>query len=174
MPEHGLRYRKEGFQTGVDYRRQRSEGYNWGPALGIEDAVRLHARYAAADDRWSLGVSVERLGAPAGSRQRFLYAAGTLRVTERTTLAAAAGGAGAGDTGHPEGIAGHVGVFVDLLPRTRAHALYSRASLEEGPSRRTLSVGISVAFSWDHVVRLGERDGDEGEPGRTSGTEDDR
>jgi len=145
----GVRYGRDGLGGGLEYRRERSDGANWTPAAGIEDALRGHVLIDRGEG-WSLGFSGERLKPLSGESQRLMYATGKLRATERLELAAAVGDVGAGDAGHPEGTGVHLGGFVDLLPGARGHLLYSGTSLAETRSRHALAVGVSLGFSWGH------------------------
>lgn len=142
----GLRYRAHGFDAGVQY-HDADGGRTWPPTADIDHALRGHAKYSRAD-AWSLGMSYERLEAPSGDRQDFLYAVGTLTLSPGLLLAGAVGYVEDEDAGQPvTGTGFHAGVFYTAFPQVRVHALYSGLDSDAGPSRGNLALGLRYQFS---------------------------
>ncbi|MEX2571108.1 MAG: porin [Gemmatimonadota bacterium] len=141
----GLVFRRAGVEFGFQHYEAR--GTRWAQTAGVDAAQRIHASYGNGG-RWTLGGSAERVTADAGGENRYLYAVGTMRVVPSVTLVAAAGDVGGeGGLAPVAGTGIHAGVFLDLLPQVRLHALYSHLEADSGPAIRNAALGLSYGFT---------------------------
>src|SRR5690606_37868018 len=138
-----------GFDVGVQY-YQADGADNWNvlaaPNGVVDDAIRAHLGYSRPG-RWSLGGLVERLDSELGAEQDYYWASGTVFPVRRLMLAAAVGHVS--DSGALQTVTGngfHGGIFYELLPGARIHALYSMVDADEGPSRSNGAVGLTYSF----------------------------
>lgn len=145
----GVGYLARGFDVGVQY-YQADGADNWNvlaaPSGIVDNALRGHVGYSRPG-RWSLGALAERLESEAGPSQDYYWASGTVSPVRRLMLAAAMGHVS--DSGALQPVTGngfHGGVFYDLLPGARVHALYSLVDVDDGPSRSNGAVGLTYAF----------------------------
>lgn len=142
----GLGYQSSGFNAGVQY-HDVGAGRTWAQTIGVQDALRGHASYAA--DRWSVGGSWERVEADGGDSQDFIFAAVSFAPVSDLTLAIAGGHVEDGPVQPLTGTGIHAGVFYALLPQARVHALYSRLDPDLGPGRGNLALGLTYSFTLD-------------------------
>lgn len=140
----GVTYRREGLDVGVRYYDAESDE-NWAQARRVDDALRLHARYWGSD-RWSAGVSFERLAPRAGETQPYLYVSGTVEAIEDVTVAGSVGYVGSGDVQATTGTGGNLGLFWEPHAGTRIYGLVSRIDCDHEADVGTLSLGLTQGF----------------------------
>ncbi|MFW6192322.1 MAG: porin [Gemmatimonadota bacterium] len=140
----GLSYRDGGLDLGVRYHDAGGEG-NWVQAGRVDHALRVYAHYRGSD-RWSAGLSAERLVPPSGDSQPYLYAAGTVEPVDGMTVAGSIGHVATGGVQGTAGTGGNLGLFCEPRPGTRLYALVSRLVPDGPDDAGSLSLGIVQGF----------------------------
>ncbi|MEX2584642.1 MAG: porin [Gemmatimonadota bacterium] len=140
----GVTFRHSAVELGVQH--YAVGGNSWTQTAGVDAAQRGYA--SVSQGNWSLGVSGERVTAVTGGENHFLYASSTLPVLPATTLVASLGWVtGDGDAQPVTGRGVHAGLYYDLLPQTRLHALYSYVDAENRAGKSNAAFGLTYGFS---------------------------